>query len=64
MLSDAMSFSSKTEKDVPHLENLIDELSWGLELHETFTLKNKITFKLINVGHIPGVLLHPVQIFR
>jgi metallo-beta-lactamase family protein len=54
MLRDAMSFSRKTEKDVRRLEILIDELSWGFELHETFTLKKKITFKLSNAGHILG----------
>src|SRR5699024_7782992 len=53
-LRDAMSFSSRTENDVRRLENLIDELSWGFELHETFTLKKKITFKLSNAGHILG----------
>ncbi len=36
------------------LETLIDELSWGFELHETFTLKQGITFKLSNAGHILG----------
>jgi metallo-beta-lactamase family protein len=54
MLRDAMSFSSRTDKDVHRLEILIDELSWGFELHETFTLKKKITFKLSNAGHILG----------
>jgi metallo-beta-lactamase family protein len=54
MLRDAMSFSSRTNKDVHSVEILIDELSWGFELHETFTLKKKITFKLSNAGHILG----------
>ena len=54
MLRDAMSFSAKTDNDIRHLESLIDELSWGFELHETFTLKNRITFKLSNAGHILG----------
>ena len=54
MLRDAMSFSNKTDKDIHRLESLIDELAWGFELNETFTLKKKITFKLSNAGHILG----------
>ncbi len=54
MLHDAMSFSSRTEKEVHRLETLIDELSWGFELHETFGLQQGITFKLSNAGHILG----------
>ncbi|GAB6194154.1 MBL fold metallo-hydrolase [Desulfocastanea catecholica] len=54
MLRDAMSFSSRTDQDVRRLEALIDELAWGFELHETFSLKQKITFKLSNAGHILG----------
>jgi metallo-beta-lactamase family protein len=56
MLRDAMSFSrerwGKHEKE--KLENLIDELSWGFELRKTFTLKQGVTFKLGNAGHILG----------
>ncbi len=61
MLGDAMSFSSRTDKDVHRLETLIDDLAWGFELHETFTLKQGITFKLSNAGHILGscfILFH------
>jgi metallo-beta-lactamase family protein len=54
MLRDAMSFSGRTDQEVRRLEGRIDELSWGFELHETFTLKKKITFKLSNAGHILG----------
>ncbi|KJS00835.1 MAG: metallo-beta-lactamase [Desulfobulbaceae bacterium BRH_c16a] len=54
MLNDAMSFSARTEKEVRRLEMRIDDLSWGFELHETFTLKKVITFKLSNAGHILG----------
>ena len=54
MLHDAMSFSRRTDRDVKRLEAVIDELSWGFELHETFTLKQGITFKLSNAGHILG----------
>ena len=54
MLRDAMSFSSRSDEDNLRLETLIDELSWGFELHETFTLKQGISFKLSNAGHILG----------
>ncbi len=54
MLRDAMSFSSRTDREVHRLEARIDELTWGFELHETFTLKRGITFKLSNAGHILG----------
>ena len=36
------------------IETLIDDLSWGFELNETFHLKQGITFKLKNAGHILG----------
>ena len=54
MLHDAMSFSDRTGKEVHRLEELIDELSWGFEFHETFSLKQGIIFKLSNAGHILG----------
>jgi metallo-beta-lactamase family protein len=54
MLRDAMTFSSRTDEAVRRLETRIDELSWGFELYETFTLKQGITFKLSNAGHILG----------
>jgi len=41
------------------LEALIDALSWGFELYETFTLKQGITFKLSNAGHILGSCFIP-----
>jgi metallo-beta-lactamase family protein len=51
-----MSFSrerwGKDEKE--KLETLIDDLSWGFELNQTFSLKKGITFKLSNAGHILG----------
>ena len=53
MLRDAMSFTN-TSGHNEALETLIDELSWGFELHQTFTLKQGITFKLCNAGHILG----------
>jgi len=56
MLHDALSFSHKRwgVSDRERLESLIDDLSWGFELHQTFTLKPGITFKLSNAGHILG----------
>ena len=54
MLHDAMSFSDRSNKQVHRLEGLIDDLSWGFELHETFSLKQGITFKMGNAGHILG----------
>jgi len=54
MLRDAMSFSQRSDKHIQDLENRIEDLTWGFELNETFTLKNKITFKLSNAGHILG----------
>ncbi|MFH0725893.1 MAG: MBL fold metallo-hydrolase [Pseudomonadota bacterium] len=54
MLHDALSFSDKTEPEIRRLEGRIDELSWGFELHETFSLKEGITFKLGCAGHILG----------
>ncbi|MCP4021071.1 MAG: MBL fold metallo-hydrolase [Desulfobacteraceae bacterium] len=54
MLRDALSFSSRTDKQIKLLEEKIDDLSWGFELDEAFSLKKKITFKLKNAGHILG----------
>ncbi len=54
MLHDAMSFSKKTDKEIRNMENTINELSWGFELNQTFSLKKGITFKLSNAGHILG----------
>lgn len=56
MLRDAMSFSREQwrKNDRERLEVLLDKLSWGFELHQTFSLKKGITFKLSNAGHILG----------
>ncbi len=54
MLHDAMSFSDRSKEKIRAIELLMDELSWGFELHETFSLKQGITFKLSNAGHILG----------
>ena len=54
MLRDAMSFSVRSNKKIQRLESYIDDLSWGFEFYEIFTLKKGITFKLKNAGHILG----------
>ncbi len=54
MLRDAMSFSNRTDKEIHTLEKRIDGLSWGFELHDFFSLKQGIKFKLGNAGHILG----------
>jgi metallo-beta-lactamase family protein len=50
----ATSFSDRTGKEVNRMEKLIEELSWGFEFHDTFSLKQGITFKMSNAGHILG----------
>jgi metallo-beta-lactamase family protein len=67
MLRDAMSFAKPSANnhggatrgahqasDAKALETLIEQLSWGFELQQTFSLKDGITFKLGNAGHILG----------
>ena len=54
MLRDAMSFSARSKNEIHRLENRIEELTWGFELQETFSLPKNITFKLKNAGHILG----------
>jgi metallo-beta-lactamase family protein len=54
MLRDAMSFSDRTDAQIRAMEEKIDDLSWGFELCESFTLKHNIAFTLKNAGHILG----------
>jgi len=54
MLYDAMGFSGRAKREVERLNRIIDELSWGFEYNERFSLKNCISFKLKNAGHILG----------
>ncbi|MDZ7666964.1 MAG: MBL fold metallo-hydrolase [Desulfotignum sp.] len=54
MLRDAMSFSDRTDRQVRAMEKQIDDLSWGFELYEPFTLTHNIAFTLKNAGHILG----------
>ncbi len=54
MLSDAMGFSSRTSREIDSSNRTIHELAWGFEYKEQFSLKNGISFKLKNAGHILG----------
>jgi metallo-beta-lactamase family protein len=54
MLQDAMSFSNMAEHQAEKILKTIDELSWGFEYRETFSLKKGIKFKLGCAGHILG----------
>ena len=54
MLDDAMGFSERADREIGKLKKAIDALSWGFEYNETFSLKNGISFKLKNAGHILG----------
>jgi len=54
MLRDAMSFSDRTDSQVRAMEKQINDLSWGFELYESFTLKHNIAFTLKNADHILG----------
>jgi len=54
MLDDGLSFSSRSEKEKQRLHDKIEELAWGFEYNETFSLKKNVTFKLRQAGHILG----------
>ena len=54
MLDDGLSFSQRSEAEKQGLHEKIDDLTWGFEYNETFTLKKGITFKLGQAGHILG----------
>lgn len=53
MLRDAMSFSGRTDPQVRAMEKQIDDLSWGFELYDPFTLRHGITFTLKAAGDHP-----------
>jgi metallo-beta-lactamase family protein len=54
MLKDALSFTKKIENEKIILLKKLDDLSWGFEYGELFSLKKGIKFKLNNAGHILG----------
>jgi len=54
MLDDGLSFSDRSEKEKQNIHEKIDELVWGFEYNETFSLKKGVTFKLNHAGHILG----------
>jgi metallo-beta-lactamase family protein len=54
MLEDAMGFSDMTEQQAAKILKIIDDLSWGFEYRETFSLKKGIKFRLGCAGHILG----------
>ncbi|VEN72656.1 Metallo-beta-lactamase family protein [Candidatus Desulfarcum epimagneticum] len=54
MLKDAMSISGMNDRRMASREAELDELSWGFEYNETFSLKKGVSFKLKNAGHILG----------
>ena len=54
MLKDALSFTGRSKAKVRQLEQKIDELSWGFEYGQNFSLKQNIRFRLGNAGHILG----------
>jgi len=54
LLSDALRFTDMSKKARQHVLHRIDELSYGFEFNEDFTLKKGIHFKLGRAGHILG----------
>ena len=54
MLRDAMAFTKKSDGDIHRVSKKIDDLAWGFEYRTDFQLKNGISFKLGNAGHILG----------
>ena len=54
MLQDAIGFSDMTERQAAKILKAIDDLSWGFEYRQTFSLKKGIKFRLGCAGHILG----------
>jgi metallo-beta-lactamase family protein len=54
LLKDALSFTDFTRREKKTLLERIDELSYGFEFNEDFTLKKGIHFKFQRAGHILG----------
>nr|WP_319395225.1 MBL fold metallo-hydrolase [uncultured Desulfobacter sp.] len=54
MFRDALSFTGRGKQQNQKLEQKINELSWGFEYGQEFSLKRGIRFRLGNAGHILG----------
>ena len=54
MLRDALGFHTWEPEKIEQSLRTIDELSWGFEYRQTFSLKKGIKFRLGCAGHIPG----------
>lgn len=54
MLYDAMGFERLEARDRKRVAARIDELAWGFEYGQEFTLKKGVRFKLGRAGHILG----------
>lgn len=54
MLTDALGFTDRSPAERDRLLKTLDDLSWGFEYNETFSLKKGIRFTLGRAGHILG----------
>lgn len=54
MLEDGLSFSDYSNSEKSKIGARINDLSWGFEYDDVFSLKHGITFKLGQAGHILG----------
>jgi len=63
MLRDALSFSDRSDREIRNLEKRIDDLSWGFELNEVFSLGRGIRFKLGSRAY-SGLLFYSVLVSR
>lgn len=62
MLHDALSFTDKSGKELRRLEKAIDELSWGFEYNEVFSLKKGDKGQAWQCRPYPGFMLYRVQL--
>ena len=54
MLEDAMGFSGRSAGRITAVKAALDDMCWGFEYKETFSLKRGVSFQLGNAGHILG----------
>ncbi len=54
MLEDAMGFSNRNQEQIEEIKTRLDDLCWGFEYGDSFSLKRGLSFKLGNAGHILG----------